>query len=83
MDLAIGARSVFVMMTLFARDGTPKLVPRCSYPLTGLACVSRVYTDFATFSVGAAGATVLATYGTTVAELSTRLDVELSPRSPA
>ena len=83
MDLAIGARSVFVMMTLFARDGTPKLVPRCSYPLTGLACVSRVYTDFATFSVGAAGATVLATYGTTVAELSTRLDVELSLRSPA
>ena len=42
MDLAIGARQVYVMMTLFARDGTPKLVPACTYPLTGLACVSRL-----------------------------------------
>ena len=53
MDLAIGAKDVFVMMSLFTKDGAPKLVPHCTYPLTGLACVSRVYTEHATFLVGA------------------------------
>ena len=47
MDLAIGAKDVFVMMNLFAKDGTAKLVSECTYPLTGLRCVSRVYTDYA------------------------------------
>ena len=77
MDLAIGAKSVLVMMTLFARDGTAKLVPACTYPLTGLGCVRRVYTDHATVEVGTEGATVLETFGTTVAALRDRLDVEL------
>lgn len=53
MDLAVGARQTYVMMTLFARDGSPKLVAECSYPLTGLGCVSRVYTDHAVFELGA------------------------------
>jgi 3-oxoadipate CoA-transferase beta subunit len=75
MDLAIGAKEVFVMMALFARDGTPKLVPRCTYPLTGLACVSRVYTDLATFRVGPDGVQVVETFGTTVADLARRLPV--------
>jgi 3-oxoacid CoA-transferase, B subunit len=59
MDLAIGARQTFVMMDLLTRQGESKLVAECSYPLTGLACVSRVYTDLATFEVGHAGARVI------------------------
>ncbi|MEP6816613.1 MAG: 3-oxoacid CoA-transferase subunit B [Marmoricola sp.] len=77
MDLAIGAKQVFVMMTLFAKDGTPKLVPACTYPLTGLGCVDRIYTDLATFDVGPDGVRVLHTFGTTVDELKIRLDLNL------
>ncbi|MGW5265848.1 3-oxoacid CoA-transferase subunit B [Microbispora sp. NPDC004025] len=77
MDLATGAKQVFVMMTLFAKDGTPKLVPECTYPLTGLACVSRLYTDRAVFHIGPEGVTVAETYGTSVAELASRLEVPL------
>jgi 3-oxoadipate CoA-transferase beta subunit len=75
MDLAIGAKDVFVMMSLFTKDGAPKLVPTCTYPLTGLACVSRVYTEHALFLVGEAGATIVETYGITVDDLAARLDV--------
>jgi 3-oxoadipate CoA-transferase beta subunit len=49
MDLAIGARQTWVMMDLLTKDGRSKLVERCTYPLTGVACVKRVYTDLATF----------------------------------
>ena len=51
MDLAIGARQTFVMMELLTRKGDSKLVAECSYPLTGLACVSRIYTDMAVIDV--------------------------------
>ncbi|MFI7497993.1 3-oxoacid CoA-transferase subunit B [Streptomyces sp. NPDC049687] len=78
MDLAIGAKRVFVMMTLFAKDGVPKLVPECTFPLTGLACVDRVYTDVATFRVGPGGATVLETFGITYDDLARRLEVPLA-----
>jgi 3-oxoadipate CoA-transferase, beta subunit len=77
MDLAIGAREVFVMMTLFAKDGSPKLVPECSYPLTGLHCVSRVYTDLAVFLIEPDGVRVRQTHGTTLAELRDRTGLEL------
>jgi 3-oxoadipate CoA-transferase beta subunit len=77
MDLAIGAKDVFVMMTLFAKDGKPKLVPRCTYPLTGLACVSRVYTEFGTFAVGSDGVRVINTYGISVPHLRERIGIEL------
>ncbi|MGZ4615653.1 MAG: 3-oxoacid CoA-transferase subunit B [Actinomycetes bacterium] len=75
MDLATGAKSVFVMMTLFAKDGTPKLVADCTYPLTGVGCVDRVYTDVATFAVGPDGVQVLETFGMSYDELADRLDV--------
>ncbi|WP_323101381.1 3-oxoacid CoA-transferase subunit B [Intrasporangium sp. YIM S08009] len=73
MDLAIGAKQVFVMMRLFGKDGTPKLVPRCTYPLTGVGCVSRVYTDHGVFRVGPDGVDLVATYGTSADELRERL----------
>jgi 3-oxoadipate CoA-transferase beta subunit len=77
MDLAIGAKQVFVMMTLFAKDGDPKLVPECTYPLTGVGCVDRVYTDVATFDLGPDGVVVTETFGISYAELAERLDVPL------
>ncbi|RHW24057.1 3-oxoacid CoA-transferase subunit B [Nocardioides immobilis] len=77
MDLATGARQVFVMMTLFAKDGTPKLVPECTYPLTGVGCVSRVYTDVGTFQIGRDGVLVLETYGVSLPALQERLAVPL------
>lgn len=77
MDLAIGAKEVFVMMTLFGKDGSPKLVADCTYPLTGVACVSRIYSDLATFEVGSDGATVLETWSISVASLASRLGLPL------
>ena len=77
MDLAIGAKRVLVMMTLFAKDGSPKLVPECTYPLTGLACVNRIYTDHAVFDIAADGVTVTETFGISYDELVARLDVPM------
>lgn len=79
MDLAIGAKSVFVMMDLFTKDGAAKLVPTCTYPLTGLRCVSRVYTEYAVFDIDTAGGTVRAreTFGIGLADLAARLPVSI------
>lgn len=77
MDLAIGAKAVFVMMSLFTKTGEPKLVPACSYPRTGVGCVTRVYTDAGVFEIRPEGTLVLATFGMSVSELRDRLDVPL------
>lgn len=70
MDLAIGAKAVYVMTDLLTKQGESKLVERCSYPLTGARCVARVYTDHAVFDVTPNGFSVRETSGgNTVAEL--------------
>jgi 3-oxoadipate CoA-transferase beta subunit len=55
MDLATGARQVFVMMDHLTKTGESKLVPQCTYPLTGIGCVTRIYTDLAILDVTAQG----------------------------
>ncbi len=50
MDLAIGARQTWVMMDLLSKKGESKVVARCTYPLTGIGCVKRIYTDLATLA---------------------------------
>jgi 3-oxoadipate CoA-transferase, beta subunit len=77
MDLATGARETFVMMTLLTRDGRPKLVPECTYPLTGLACVTRAYTGLGVFLIQPDGVVVRDLFGIEFAELASLLDIPL------
>jgi 3-oxoadipate CoA-transferase beta subunit len=62
---------------LSARDGTPKLVPECTYPLTGLACVFRVYTEHAIFHITERGVAVVDTLDTELDDLRRRLTVRM------
>jgi len=48
MDLAIGAKQTWVMMDALTKQGVSKVVKACTYPLTGIACVKRIYTDLGT-----------------------------------
>jgi 3-oxoadipate CoA-transferase beta subunit len=59
MDLAIGAKKTYVMMEHLTKAGESKIVAACSYPLTGIACVSRIYTDLATIDVTPQGLRVI------------------------
>ena len=58
MDLASGAKQVFVMMEHLTKSGESKVVAQCSYPLTGIGCVSRIYTDLAVIDVTPQGLAV-------------------------
>ena len=77
MDLAVGAKETWVMMNLFTKTGEAKIVPECTYPLTGPGCVSRVYTECAVFLIDDQGVTVRETFGTTVEELAEPMSVPL------
>lgn len=84
MDLAIGAKQTFVMMELLTKQGESKLVETCTYPLTGLACVSRVYTDLAVFDIGPGGAIVREMVdGMDIAQLRKLTGLTLSARDEA
>jgi 3-oxoadipate CoA-transferase beta subunit len=78
MDLAIGAKNTWVMMEHLTKGGESKLVERCSYPITGLACVSRVITDLAVVNLTPQGARVTdIVEGMSFAELQKLTAIEL------
>jgi 3-oxoadipate CoA-transferase beta subunit len=78
MDLAIGAKQAWVMMDLLTKQGQSKLVQACTYPLTGIACVKRVYTDLATLACTPQGLVLIdAVPGLTREELSRLIGLPL------
>jgi len=79
MDLAVGARRVFVMMEHLTKNGDSKIVDRCTYPLTGVRCVSRIYTDLAVLDVTPGGLAVVELVdGLSLAELKACTALEAS-----
>jgi len=78
MDLALGAKQTFVMMGLLNRDGNAKLVRECSMPLTGVGCVSRVYTDHAVFLIEPDGVVVRDLFGISFDDLQELVGVPLT-----
>lgn len=79
MDLAIGAKQTWVMMDLLTKQGVSKIVESCSYPLTGIGCVKRIYTDLATFACTTQGLLMIdAVEGMTLAELGRLVGLPIS-----
>jgi 3-oxoadipate CoA-transferase, beta subunit len=82
MDLALGAKRVFIMMEHCTKDGSSKLVQQCTYPITALACVSRVYTDLAVLDITPLGFTVIdSVQGLSHAMLEKISQLKLTPRT--
>ena len=80
MDLAVGARQTWVCMNLLTKAGESKIVEKCSYPLTGVACVKRVYTDHGTFACTPEGLRVVdLVEGLSLAEVQRLLGLPVLP----
>ena len=85
MDLAIGAKQTWVMMDLLTKQGASKVVQQCSYPLTGIACVKRIYSDLATLECTPQGLRLIdAVEGLTLDELQRLVGLPIAaPATPA
>ena len=78
MDLAVGAKETWVMMDLLTKKGESKLVSACTYPLTGVGCVSRVYSDLATLACSPEGLKLIdMVEGLSVQELSSLIGLPI------
>jgi len=79
MDLAIGAKQTWVMMDLLTKKGESKIVNKCTYPLTGIGCVKRVYSDLATLECTPTGLKLIdAVEGLSHAELETLVGLPIA-----
>jgi 3-oxoadipate CoA-transferase beta subunit len=79
MDLAVGAKQTWVMMDLLTKAGTSKVVPACTYPLTGIGCVKRIYSDLATLECTPQGLRLIdKVEGLELAELEQLLGLPIS-----
>ncbi|MCZ2498070.1 3-oxoacid CoA-transferase subunit B [Xylophilus sp. Kf1] len=84
MDLAIGARQTWVMMDLMTKQGASKVVAECSYPLTGLGCVKRIYSDLATLACTPDGLRLIDTVeGLSREALSEMIGLPIAPAAAA
>ena len=78
LDLAVGAKQTWVMMDLLTKHGKSKIVNVCTYPITGLACVKKIYTDFGTFECSTDQLKVIDLIdGITIAELEKLMELPL------
>jgi 3-oxoadipate CoA-transferase beta subunit len=80
MDLAVGAQQTWVMMDLLTKQGQSKVVEACSYPLTGVACVKRIYTDLCTLACTPQGLQLIDLVdGLSLAELTDLVGLQIQP----